>query len=39
MEEGSANDNLEEFGPVDDVNTSLRTDAEVEVLEGLICID
>ena len=39
MQERSTNDDLEKFGPVDDVHASQQTNAEVEVLEGLICID
>ena len=37
MEERSAYDDLNEFGLVDDFNASQQTDAEVEMLEGVIC--
>ena len=39
MEERCANDDLEEFGPADDVEGSQQTDVEVDVLEDVICID
>ena len=34
-----ANDNLEKFGLADDVKASQQTDALVDVLEDVICID
>ena len=34
-----ANDDLEKFGLADDVEASQQTDALVEVLEDVICID
>ena len=36
MEEGWTNDDLEEFSPVDVVEASQQTDAEVEVLEAKV---
>ena len=36
MKERYANDDLEEFGPADDVEASQQTDAEVDVLEYVI---
>ena len=36
---GCANDNLEEFGLADNVETSQQTDALVDVIEDVICID
>ena len=39
MEERCAIDDLEELGPAYDVEASHQTDAELEVLEGVICID
>ena len=39
IEERCANDDLEEFGLADDVEASQQTDAEVDVLEDVVCID
>ena len=39
IEEGYANDDLEVFGSADNVEGSQQTDAEVDVLEDVICTD
>ena len=39
MEERCVNGDLEEFGLADDVEASQQTDALVDVLEDVICID
>ena len=39
IEERCANDDLEDFGLADDVEASQQTDAEVDVLEDVVCID
>ena len=39
MEKPSAIDDFEEFGPTDDVEASQQTDADVDVLEDVICKD
>ena len=39
MEVRCANDNLEEFGLADDVEASQQSDALVDVLEDVTCID
>ena len=39
MDEQCVDDDLEEFDSAYDVEASQQTDIEVEVLEGVICID
>ena len=39
MERRCVDDNLEDFGPAYDVEASQQIDAEIKVLEGVICID
>ena len=39
MEERCATDDLDEFGPADDVEASHQSDAHVDMLEDVICID
>ena len=39
MQERCSSEDLEDFGPADDVEASQHTDAIVEVLEDVICID
>ena len=39
MEERCVNDNFEEFGQADDVQTTKQINAEVELLENVTCID
>ena len=39
MEERCANDDLEVFGLADNVEGSQQTDAEIDVLEDVICTD
>ena len=39
LQERCSSEDLEDFGPAVDVEASQHTDAEVEVLEDVICID